>query len=131
MRMIQHIAYEGCEFTIEWFVDENEQSQALEHFLEQPKDKQRKALNLFRLMGDHGQIHDETKFVHEGDGIYAFKPQPDRYLCFFFKGKKIIVTNAFVKKSQKLPKNEKGRALKAKQSYEKRIKERSYYEKED
>jgi len=22
---------------------------------------------------------------HEGDGIYAFKPQPDRYTCFFFK----------------------------------------------
>ena len=76
--MIQHIAYEGSEFTIEWFVDENDQSQPLEYFLEQPKDKQRKTLNLFRLMGDLGQIYDKTKFIHEGDGIYAFKPQPDR-----------------------------------------------------
>jgi phage-related protein len=32
------------------------------------------------------------------------------------------VTNAFVKKTQKLPQNEKDQALKAYQSYEKRIK---------
>lgn len=49
-------------------------------------------------MGEQGKIFDETKFRNEGDKIYAFKPQPDRYLCFFFQGKKIIVTNAFIKK---------------------------------
>ena len=80
-------------------------------------------------MGDQGKIFDETKFRNEGDQIFAFKPQPDRYLCFFFKGKKIIVTNAFIKKVQKLPLNEKERALKAYQSYEKRVKEGVYYEK--
>jgi len=88
----------------------------------------RKVLNLFRLMGDHGKIHDETKFRNERDGIYAFKPQPHRYLCFFYKGRKIIVTNAFLKKTQKLPKTEKERAVKAQESNEKRIKENSYYE---
>ncbi|MFM6247534.1 MAG: type II toxin-antitoxin system RelE/ParE family toxin [Dolichospermum sp.] len=30
-----------------------------------------------------------------------------RFLCFFFTGKKIIITNAFQKKTQKLPKNQK------------------------
>ncbi len=89
---------------------------------------QRKALTLFRLMGEHGKIYDETKFRNEGDGMYAFKPQPDRYLCFFFRGKKIIVTNAFEKKSQKLPKGEKDRALKARASYEMRVVARAYYE---
>jgi hypothetical protein len=84
--------------------------------------------NLFRLMGDQGKIFDETKFRNEGDKIYAFKPQPDRYLSFFFRGKKIIVTNAFIKKSQKLPQGEKEVALKAFQSYEKRMKEDTYYE---
>ena len=63
-------------------------------------------------MGDFGVIHDTTKFRNEGDSIYAFKPQPDRYLCFFFSGKKIIVTNAYRKKSDKLPKREKEIALK-------------------
>src|SRR5262249_48309336 len=104
--------------------------QPLEYYENQPKDKQRKLLNLFRLMGDQGQIRDKTKFRFEGDGIYAFKPQPDRYLCFFFKGNKIIITNAFVKKTEKLPQTEKGRALKACQSYETRVKEEVYYEKE-
>jgi phage-related protein len=105
-------------------------SQAQSYYEEQPKDKQRKLLNLFRLMGDQGKIFDKTKFNIEGDGIYAFKPQPDRYLCFFFRGKKIVITNAFIKKTQKLPLNEKEHALKAYQSYEKRTKEGVYYEKE-
>ena len=126
--MDQKIAYEGSCFTIEWFVEEKGHSPVLEYFLQQPKEKQRKILNLFRLIGDHGKIFDETKFRNEGDGIYAFKPQPDRYLCFFFKGKKIIVTNAFVKKTQKLPQNEKERAVKAQESYEQRVKKESYYE---
>ena len=56
------------------------------------------------------------------------KPQPDRYLCFFFKGRKSIVTNAFEKKFQKLPKVEKERALTAYRSYERRVIEGSYYE---
>ncbi|MBS0629332.1 MAG: type II toxin-antitoxin system RelE/ParE family toxin [Verrucomicrobia bacterium] len=60
-----------------------------------------------------GKIFDQTKFRNEADKIYAFKPQPDRYLCFFFRGKKIIVTNAFTKKTQKLPEGEKELAVKA------------------
>lgn len=126
--MNQRIAYEGSEFTIEWYFDRKERSQALEYFLEQPEGKQRKLLNLFRLMGDHGKIFDKTKFRNEEDGIYAFKPQPDRYLCFFFRGKKIIVTNAFLKKTQKLSQGEKEQALKVYHDYEKRVKEGTYYE---
>lgn len=82
-----------------------------------------------RLMGEMGEIFDETKFRNEGNGIYAFKQQPDRYLCFFFKGKKIIITNAFTKKSQKLPVKERDRAIKAFESYKNRVKEGIYYEK--
>lgn len=128
--MNQKIAYEGSKFTIEWFFDEKGYSQTLEYFLEQPQEKQRKALNLFRLMGEQGKIFDKTKFRYEEDGVYAFKPQPDRYLCFFFKGKKIIVTYAFMKKTPKLPKGEKANALKAQASYERRVQEGTYYEKE-
>jgi hypothetical protein len=78
-------------------------------------------------MGNIGVIKNETKFRHEGDKIYAFKPQPHRFLCFFFSGKKIIVTNAFHKKSEKLPEKEKIRALKIKSAYEERTKQDSYY----
>lgn len=67
---------------------------------------------LCQRMGDFGKILDITKFRAEGDGIYAFKPQPDRYLAFFKKGKKIIVTNAYKKAGDKMPKKEKELALK-------------------
>lgn len=126
--MLSKIAYQGVFYTIEWYVDEKGNSQAFEYYETLSLDRKRKLLNLFRLMGDHGKIFDETKFRHEGDGIYAFKPQPDRYLCFFFTGKRIIVTNAFLKKSQKLPRGEKEQAIKAQGSYETRIRQGVYYE---
>ena len=41
----------------------------------------------------------------------------DRYLSFFTYGRKIIVTNGFRKKTDKLPKNEKELAMKYRQDY--------------
>lgn len=128
--MKEYLAYEGSEFTIEWYYDVKGKSQALEYFEKQSPAQKIKLLKLLRLMGDHGKIFDQTKFRNEGDKIYAFKPQPDRYLCFFFKGRKIILTNAFAKKTQKLPSGEKELAIKAFKSYENRIKEGAYYEEE-
>ncbi len=89
-----------------------------------------KFLKLVRLMAEVGRIFDKTKFRNEGDQIFAFKPQPDRFLCFFFTGRRIVVTNAFHKKSQKLPEQEKGRALRAKRDFEDRIRRGIYYDKD-
>lgn len=63
----------------------------------------------------------EEKFRNEDDQIYAFKPQPDRFLCFFYQGGKVIVTNAFSKKQNKLPPREKQKALKLREDYIKRL----------
>jgi hypothetical protein len=81
-------------------------------------------------MGDIGKISDQTKFRNEGDKIYAFKPQPHRFLSFFVEGKKVIITNAFWKKQDKLPQGEKDRAVNSMNLYRQRIKEGTYYEKE-
>ncbi len=124
----EYIAYKGSEFTLEWYFDANGKSQALEYLLNIDASMQRKVLYLFKRMGDYGKINDKTKFRNEGDQIFAFKPQPDRFLSFFTKGKKIIITNAFLKKSNKLPKKEKGKALERRKDYLKRIEEGSYYE---
>lgn len=62
---MQWVAYEGTEFTIEWYFIHKGHSQALEYFKQQPKERQRKLLNLTRLMGDHGKIFDQTKFRNE------------------------------------------------------------------
>ncbi len=125
----EFIAYRGQAFNIEWYYDEQGKSQALEHFKVLSERQQDALLVLLKRMGDTGKIFDITKFRNEGNKIFAFKPQPDRFLCFFFTGRKIVITNGFTKKSQKLPDQEKEKALKAKLSYEQRVKRKLYYEK--
>ena len=122
------IAYQGPAFTIEWYWDALGRSAALDYFEELPEDRQDNLLMLLKRMGDFGRIFDKTKFRNEGDQIFAFKPQPDRFLCFFATGRKIIITSAFVKKSDKLPPGEKDRALRAKADFEARVKKGIYYE---
>lgn len=124
----EHVAFEGKEFIIEWYFDNNDKSTVLDYFESLDDKDQINLLKLFELMGNVGEIKNKTKFRNEGDKIYAFKPQPHRFLCFFFTGKKIIVTNAFHKKTDKLPKNEKDKALKIKNNYETRVKRGDYYE---
>ena len=84
------LIYEGSCFRIEWFYDDNGKSQAYDYFLGTSDSQKRKFLMLVKRMGDSGKIFDKTKFNNELDQIYAFKPKPDRYLCFFFIGKKIM-----------------------------------------
>jgi phage-related protein len=124
----EYIAYEGNCFTIEWYFDGKDQSSALEYYQSLSDGERIKVLMLFKRMGDVGEIKDKTKFTSEGDKIYAFKPQPHRFLCFFYKGKKIIVTNGFRKKQQKLPKGEKDKALQAHDDYVNKVKAGEYYE---
>jgi len=111
------LIYSGPKFIIEWYYDKDGKSVGFDYFVEMSKEQRRKFLVLVKRMGDFGEIIDKTKFRNEGDGIYAFKPQPDRYLSFFTDNKKIIVTNGFVKKTDKLPKNEKNLAIKYRQDY--------------
>lgn len=124
----EYIAFEGKEFTIEWYFNAKGASVSLDYFESLSDAEQIKLLNLFELIGNIGIIKNKTKFRNEGDNIYAFKPQPHRFLCFFHTGKKIIITNAFHKKTDKLPKNEKEKALKIKHDYEDRVNEGDYYE---
>ncbi len=126
--MLRCIIYQGVHFTIEWYCDEQGRSPARDYFDELSFDRKKKFDYLIRRMGDSGKIQDEEKFRYEGDQIYAFKPKPDRFLCFFIKGSKIIVTSAFEKKVSKLPPREKEKALKCKQDYVKRVGKGSYYD---
>ncbi|MBP6892578.1 hypothetical protein KBB68_03290 [Candidatus Babeliales bacterium] len=94
----QRIAFKGSKFTIEWYFDNQNKSQALDYFNQLTLARKKKLDNLLRLMAERGCIYDITKFRNEGDGIYVFKPKPDRFFCFFFTGSKIIITNAYEKR---------------------------------
>ena len=124
----EYIAFEGKEFTVEWYFNSDNKSISLDYLESLNEKEQIKLFRLIKLIGSVGVIHDKTKFRNEGDKIYTFKPQPYRFLCFFFEGKKIIITNGFHKKTEKLPENEKEKALRSKVDYEARVKRGDYYE---
>lgn len=126
-----YIAYEGEVFTIEWYLDSRGKSQARDYYEELPKDQKAKLEFLFRMLGDTGKIRNIEKFRDEDDKIYAFKPKPDRFLCFFYKGAKVIVTNAFEKKQDKMDPREKEKALRFKDDYIKRVSGGKYYDKKN
>lgn len=123
----EFIVYEGTEFTIEWYYNERGKSPAKAYFDALDRERQLDAFELFKAMAEIGKILNITKFRHEGDGIYAFKPKPDRFLCFFFAGKKIIITNAFTKKKDDLRPEEKKKALNCQKDYKARMEEGVYY----
>ncbi|MCB1174744.1 MAG: type II toxin-antitoxin system RelE/ParE family toxin [Leptospiraceae bacterium] len=104
---------------------------ALAYFNDLSESEQVSVLVLFERIGIFGRITDKTKFRKERDEIWAFKPQPHRFLCFFVKGKRIVVTNAFHKKTDKLPAKELQLALRRKADYEERIKKKDYYPADD
>ena len=126
--MMNFILYSGKYYTVEFYFDDRSKSQAFDYFDKLSNEQKKKFLNLVYMIADSGMIRSKEKFRNEGDQIYAFKPKPDRFLCFFYKGKKIIITNAFEKKSDKLPLNEKTKALHYREDYILRIDKRKYYE---
>lgn len=128
VKMTNCIAYSGLEFTIEWYFDENNKSISLDYYKNLSPDKRKKIINLFKLLGNFGKIRNTEKFRHEGDQIYVFKSDENRFFCFFFTNSKIIVTNAYEKQSDKMPIREKAKALKLRDCYLNRFKEGLYYE---
>lgn len=122
------VAYEGEQFTIEWYFDSRGKSVALDFYKELTQNQKEKLFYLFYMLADTGKIRNEEKFRYEGDQIYAFKISPDRFLCFFYEGARVIVTNAYVKKTDKMPLKEKQRSVKSKADYVKRYNEGSYYD---
>lgn len=84
---------------------------------------------LFSRMGDTGKIWNERKFKHlaETDQIFEFKVEADRILCFFFVGRRLILTHGFRKAGDKTPKREIDRA----EAYKRAFEERAKHEKEN
>jgi len=124
----EFVAHRGGRLTLEWYFESNGNSKPLEYFEDLPFESKKKFAYLFTQLGERGKIFNKEKFRNEGDKIYALKASQDRFLCFFFDGAKLIITNGYKKKSAKIPQREKERALHAKSLYEKRCKEGTYYE---
>lgn len=117
MKSLNHYAYIGDTFAIEWYHDKNGKSQVLDYYSQLDKAERVKVMRLFKLLGDVGKIHDKTKFRYEGNHIYTFKCVQHRFLCFFVAGKCVVVCHGFKKKQQKLPAKERLKAERLRANY--------------
>ena len=94
-----------------------------EEWLEaQPVPMQAKFAALFAWLGDQGRIWNERKFKHltGSEQIFEFKAEDGRILCFFFFGKRVVLTHGFRKQGDKTPKGEIERAEAMKHDFEAR-----------
>lgn len=101
----------------------------IETFLDDLDVKMRnKALNSLLLLEEFGNNLREPHSKYLEDGIFElrikFASDISRIFYFFYVGNKVILTNGFIKKTNKTPKNELALAKKYKLDYEQRFKKR-------
>ena len=97
----------------------------VEEFLDSlPPKLNAKALRDLDILADKGRTLREPYSKHLQDGVFELRTQfagdITRIFYFFFVGDRIILTNGFIKKTQKTPPEEMERAIKYKADYERR-----------
>lgn len=112
------VAYVGRTKRVLWARAGNGRLPAKEFFDQLgPKDRARFQV-LFERMGDHGEIRNREKFVHEADQIYAFKIFKQRLACFFDTSD-VVMTHGYEKKRDRVPPAELDRARRIRDEYRK------------
>lgn len=125
-----YVLYQGERFQVEFYFTDRGELPAKEYFDSSDSQIQIKLLALVKYIAEEGRLFDETKFrlVDRKEKIYEFKPMAERFFNFFYEGKKIIITNAYRKKRQKLDQQALVKAINIKKDYEFRVKGATYYE---
>ena len=113
------LLHSGERYSVYFHAETNEFSSVFEYFENCDDVTQASLLNLAKRISDTGTIYDETKFRIEDKQhkIYCFKPKKERFFCFFFTGREIIITSGYTKKKQKLDRRELERAIRIKDQY--------------
>jgi phage-related protein len=111
---------------LEFYRKENGEKPA-EEFLRSLDHKMRaKALGDLEILRDMGHRLREPYSRHLGNGVFELRTRiakdTIRVFYFFFAGDKVVLTNGFVKKSQKTPRREIDKALTYKADWETRQK---------
>ncbi|MDY3729581.1 MAG: type II toxin-antitoxin system RelE/ParE family toxin [Candidatus Choladocola sp.] len=97
-------------FTVGFYEKENGEK-PVELFLDKLDIKMRsKLLMILKILQEKGNLLSEPYSKHLDDGIFEIRGKIgsdiSRVLYFFYFGGKIIVTNGFIKKTQKTPSKE-------------------------
>ncbi|HEX5544696.1 MAG TPA: type II toxin-antitoxin system RelE/ParE family toxin [Nitrospira sp.] len=119
---LTRLVYDGTVFRIEFYIAPNGIIPAKDWLEQLPLAAQQKFAALFARMGDIGKIWNERKFKHltETDQLFEFKVEADRVLCFFFVGRRLILTHGFKKTGDRTPKREIDRAEAYKKDFERK-----------
>lgn len=97
-------------FSIEFYTKENGKKPAKEFLLSVDKKMRAKLSGILNLMEEYGNQIGEPYSKHLEDGIFEVRGKTgndiSRVLYFFYFEGRIILTNGFVKKTQKTPRQE-------------------------
>lgn len=108
-------------FSVEYYEREDGSRPAEEFILAQDKKMQAKLFAVLELLESNGTSLREPFSKSLGDGIFEVRAKQgsdiSRVLYFFVVGRKIILTNGFLKKTQKTPLGEIERAKRYRNDY--------------
>lgn len=98
------------QFTVEFYEDTDGDKPVEEFLLSLDVKMRAKLLGILEILQEKGNLLRESYSKHLEDGIFEIRGKVgtdiSRVLYFFFYDRKIILTNGFIKKSQKTPKKE-------------------------
>ena len=108
-------------FTIEFYEKENGDIPVEEFLLSLNVKMRAKLVGIMKILQEKGNLLREPYSKHLGDGIFELRGKVgsdiSRVLYFFYYDGKIVLTNGFVKKTQKTPKAEIERARMYREDY--------------
>ena len=110
-----------AEYQVIFFEDKNGDSQ-IRDFVKSLDPKMRaKVLRLVSMISENGPELREPYSKHLDGGIFELRAKVGsditRVLYFFFIGRRVVVTNGFIKKTQKTPKSEIDKAKSFRKEY--------------
>ncbi len=114
-------------FEVEFYTKDNGEKPAKDFILSLDIRIRAKVLGIIEILEEKGNQLREPYSKHLVDGIFEIRGKVGtdiaRVLYFFYYGKKIIITNGFVKKTQETPKREIKLAKSYRKDYLERVKD--------
>ena len=94
-------------FSVEFYTKSNGEKPAKEFILSLDNKMKAKVLGIIDILEEKGNFLKELYSKHLTDGIFEIRGKVgsdiSRVLYFFYYGKRIVLTNGFIKKTQKTP----------------------------
>lgn len=118
-KLLLDIYLEGEHVTIAWYVDEGGAAHGRDHYEGLDVTTRSKFTAPMRCIASQPHYRNTLKYRDEGDGIRAIKVFKHRLMCFR-DDHLLVITHGFQKKSDKLPPEEKKRALRLRREYDRR-----------